>query len=105
MNRRHWILSTAGGAMLAGFLLATPASADRIYVRVGPPPPVVETIPAPPTPRHVWLPGYHRWSGHDYVWVPGHYVIRPHRHSVWVPGHWRHDRRGWYWIPGHWRRR
>ncbi len=103
MKRRNWILSMAGGAMLAGFLVAAPVSAARIYVRIAPPAAVVETIPAPPSPRHVWLPGYHRWSGREYVWVPGHYVVRPRHRSAWAPGHWVESPRGWYWVPGHWR--
>jgi hypothetical protein len=104
MVRRNWVLGFAAGGMLAGFLLAAPASAARVYVRIEPPAPVVETIPPPPSPRHLWVGGYHRWSGRQYVWVPGHYVVRPRRFSAWVPGHWRHVHRGWYWVPGHWRR-
>ena len=105
MKRNHWIPTLAGALTLAGLLSATPASAGpRVYVRIAPPAPVVETVPVAPSPRHVWVGGYHRWSGQDYVWVPGHYVVRPRRYSAWVPGHWSQHRRGWYWVPGHWRR-
>ncbi|MCP4144900.1 MAG: BcpO-related WXXGXW repeat protein [bacterium] len=23
------------------------------------------------------------------VWIPGHFVKRPHHRKVWVPGHWK----------------
>src|SRR5437763_290908 len=43
---------------------ASPAAAGaRVYVRIGPPVPVVETRVVAPSPRHVWIGGYHRWDG------------------------------------------
>ena len=93
-------------ATLVGFLAASPALAvPRIYVRVGPPAPIVETIPVAPSPRHVWIAGYHRWDGRAYIWVPGRYVLPPRANVVWVPGHWARHTRGYYWIGGHWRHR
>lgn len=40
-----------------------------------PPPPalIVETRPAPPRYRAVWVAGHWRWNGHRYLWVRGHY--------------------------------
>lgn len=49
-----------------------------------------------------WNPGHWRWDGRDWIWVPGHYVERPHRAAVWVPGHWDARPGGWVWIAGHW---
>jgi hypothetical protein len=51
----------------------------------------------------VWHAGYHRWDGHQYVWVPGTYVEPPHPHARWVEGHWVHRGGGWVWVEGHWR--
>ncbi len=95
------ILTTAAAlAFTAGVAMnSTPASA-QVYVRVGPPPRVVEPVPAP-RPGFVWREGYHRWDGGRYVWVPGEYITeRPGGH--WVPGHWDHRRRGYVWVEGHW---
>jgi hypothetical protein len=93
--------------LLAAFILAiafsvtSPLAAAVIYVQVGPPAAVVETVPASPGAGYVWVGGYYRWNGAHYVWVPGHYVAHA---GAWVPGHWRHVAgSGWYWIPGHWR--
>jgi hypothetical protein len=58
----------------AGFLVlalsASPAEARRIYVRVGPPRVrVVEVRPVAPSPRHVWIGGFHGW--HGWYWIEG----------------------------------
>jgi hypothetical protein len=44
-----------------------------VVVRPAPPAGRVEVIPRSPSPRHVWVPGQHRWRRNHYVWVPGHY--------------------------------
>ena len=55
-----------------------------------PPPPVrVETQTVAPGARHVWTTGYWRWTGTDYVWVPGSWVVPPRLAAVWVAGHWQ----------------
>ena len=91
--------------LLSIVLAAVPASAStRVYVRVGPPAPVVEVRPVAPGPRYVWVDGYHRWDGRAYVWVPGRWAIPPRARSAWVPGHWAHTSRGYYFVDGHWRR-
>ena len=47
-------------------------------VPVGPvPAPIVEAVPPPPAAAYVWRPGHWRWNGFRYVWIRGHYVIRP----------------------------
>lgn len=89
-------------AFAAVFGIATAAGA-QVYVRVGPPPVRHEVVPPPPHPGWVWQPGYHRWDGHAYVWVPGIYVAPPRVGAIWVPGHWRPTPRGYVWVPGHWR--
>lgn len=79
------------------------ATAQRIYVRVGPPPVVIEHPGPRPHPGWAWVAGYHRWDGRAYIWVPGHWVEPPRPRAVWVPGHWRRGPGGWYWMEGHWR--
>ena len=90
--------------LVIGMLWSQPSlAAVRVCVSVPPPPVIVETAPAPPSPRHVWIGGYHRWDGHAYVWVPGRYEV-PHKHyKAWAPGHWAKHHNGWYWVEGHWR--
>jgi hypothetical protein len=65
-------------------LLACSAAQAQVVVRLGPPPPRhVENVPARPIghPAWVWVPGFHRWDGRSYVWVPGHYVEPPPRRA------------------------
>jgi hypothetical protein len=75
----------------------------RVYVRVGPPAPIVETRVVAPGRNYVWVPGYHRWGGAEYVWVPGGWQRPPRVRAAWVPGHWAHERRGWFFVQGRWR--
>jgi hypothetical protein len=88
---------------LFGLALAAGSANAQVYVRVAPPPVIVEHPPAPPGPRHVWIRGYHRWDGARYVWVPGYWAVPPRPRAVWVDGHWAQRPRGWVWVAGHWR--
>jgi hypothetical protein len=92
-------------ALVALVLGSAPAGAGtRVYVRIGPPAPIVETRVVAPSPHHVWIAGYHRWDGQAYVWVPGRWDLPPVHHHAWVAGHWaHHHQNGWYWVEGHWR--
>lgn len=87
----------------AALLSIPPAFAQRIVVRVAPPPVIVEHPGPRPHGGWVWVHGYHRWDGARYVWVSGHWVEPIHPHAVWIDGHWRHDRDGYVWVDGHWR--
>ncbi len=68
----------------------------------GPPAQRVETPPPLPSPMAVWQPGRWTWSGGQYLWVPGLYVLRPTPTANWAPGHWQQGTGGWQWIDGHW---
>ena len=106
MNVRLLFKTTAGAVVVATCLAVVPACAaagPRLYVRVGPPAPIVEVRPVRPGAEFVWVTGYHRWDGGAYVWVPGEWRRPPRARGRWAEGHWRHDRRGWYWVDGHWR--
>jgi hypothetical protein len=79
------------------------AAGGRLYVRTGPPPRAVERRLVSPGPDFVWQPGFYRWGGRQYDWVPGRYERAPRPHARWVAGRWAHDRRGWYFVEGRWR--
>ena len=97
---KKFLLSTACGLLLATSL----AAGAQVVVRIGPPPPRPhEVIPPPVHDGWIWQPGYHRWDGAHYVWVPGAYAEPPHPHAHWVAGHWGHRHGGYVWIEGHWR--
>jgi hypothetical protein len=69
-----------------------------------PPPPEQEVVPVSPGPDYVWIGGFHRWNGHGYVWVRGHYDRRPHSAAHWEPAHWEHrGARAHVWVEGRWR--
>ena len=98
------IRSLVGVFAIWAALGSAPAWAARIYVRVAPPPPIVEVRPPAPGRTHVWIGGYHRWNGSAYVWAPGRWELPPRPHGRWVPGHWSHHHQyGHYWVEGHWR--
>jgi hypothetical protein len=100
-------LTRSIGTLSAAFLLAATAAcaapSGRVYVRVGPPAPIVEARVVAPGPGYVWVPGYHVWNGSAYVWTPGAWVRPPRPRAVWVAPHWVRERRGWYFVEGHWR--
>jgi hypothetical protein len=106
MFRRHLLRTAVAGSLLAASLAVGSACADtsgRLYVRIGPPPPVYEVRVVAPGPEFVWIDGYHRWNGNAYVWVAGRWERPPHPRAVWVRGHWDHSNRGYYWVEGRWR--
>ncbi len=79
------------------------AIAHAQYVRVAPPPPVVERPYGAPGAAYRWIPGYHRWDGHRYIWTSGRWVVPPRPRAMWVPGHWEQSPYGWRWASGYWR--
>jgi hypothetical protein len=91
-------------ALALAALTASACAPHRLYVRVGPPAPIVEASYAAPGPGYVWIPGYHRWDGSAYVWVSGRWTLSPRHHRAWVRGHWVESRHGWYWVEGYWSR-
>jgi hypothetical protein len=110
MRTRRFVTAFANAAILTTALTAATACASagparsRVYVRVGPPAPIVETRIVAPGPGYVWIPGYHTWDGRAYVWRPGRWDRGPRANARWVPARWVHDRRhGWYLVEGHWR--
>jgi hypothetical protein len=75
--------------------------AGTAYVRTAPPAPKVETRPAKPGPKAVWIDGHWKWNGKRYVWQAGHWERKPK--GAWVAGHWKKTPRGHVWVKGHWK--
>jgi hypothetical protein len=83
--------------------VTTTGPTREVLVTRAPPTVRVETQTVAPGPGYVWTPGYWRWTGVDYAWVSGTWVVRPSPVAVWVSGHWVRRPGGWVWIGGHWR--
>ena len=91
---------------LAAALLCLSLSAGVVeparpaVIRVAPPPPQVEVMPAPRA-GYVWDRGHWVWREGRYAWITGHWrAVRVGYH--WVPGHWAERGGGWAWVEGHW---
>jgi hypothetical protein len=108
MARHHFLTTLMNASLLTLSLAAASGCAvaaprGRVYVRVGPPAPVVERRIVAPGPGYVWIPGFHAWDGRAYLWRPGRWERAPRANARWVPARWVRDRRGWYLVEGHWR--
>jgi hypothetical protein len=109
--RLRYSLALAATLLLTGapaFAQVPAPLVAEIEIAPGAPPPLrEEVVPPPPRPLEqvVWEPGHWRWEGrrHEWVWIAGHYIERPHRYAQWEPGHWVETPHGWRWDPGHWR--
>lgn len=111
---KHRIIGVLGIATLAGSLVTgcyshrayepvvTTSPTGEVLVTQEPPPPRQEVIGVAPTAEHVWVKGYWAFQNRRWVWMPGHWELRPRAGATWVPGHWDHTARGWVWFPGHW---
>ena len=90
---------------VGSLILSAGVAQAQVAIRIGPPPPPREVIPARPYghPDWAWRPGYQRWDGGRYVWSPGAYVAPPRPHARWYAGRWYQRRGGWYWREGYWR--
>ncbi len=94
-----------GSVVFSVVMLAAPmAKAQMVRVRVAPPAPIVETIPVAPSPRHVWVPGYHRWQRNRHVWVPGYYQVPRPGYTRWEHHRWENRNGQYHFHPGGWRR-
>ena len=92
-------------SLACGLLLTAGIAQAQVAIRIGPPPPPREVVPARPYghPDWAWRPGYQRWDGARYVWVPGSYAAPPRRGARWVPGRYVHRGGRYYWTEGRWR--
>lgn len=84
----------------AGFSASTQAGPASVDIRVGPPPPRVEVVPASRR-GYVWAPGYWNWRGHHHHWVGGTWVRERrgyvYHQPTWVQDgdRWRFNRAAW----------
>jgi len=97
MKRRWGLL-----IMLVAMLSFGGGCAGTAQVSEAPPAPKVETRPAQPGPRAVWIDGHWAWKHGHYAWVSGHWERNPR--GTWVPGHWDQRGRHYVWVAGHWRK-
>ena len=78
------------------------APTGQVIVAEQPPPLKQEAVGAPPGDSYVWTQGYWAHTDTRWVWIPGHWQMRPTATSTWVPGHWDRTVNGWVWTPGYW---
>ncbi|HET6632322.1 MAG TPA: hypothetical protein VFG73_06395 [Rhodanobacteraceae bacterium] len=90
---------------LGGVALAPAAAAHssfHVSVRIGPPAPRFEVMPAARI-GFVWAPGYWSWNGGGYIWIGGRWL--PQRVGyVYVGPRWHHYNGGWRFEGSHWAR-
>jgi hypothetical protein len=99
MIKRVLLVSAVAAACGAA---APSVGAADIIVRVAPPAPRVEAVPAPRR-GYVWVPGYWDWRGHRYAWTPGHWE-RERRGYVYYSPRWVQRGNGWVMERGRWGR-
>jgi len=101
-------LTLAAAALLAGCVVrerparvvVAPAP-DAVVITEAPPPPQAESGSIAPSQNAVWIDGHWAWEGR-WVWMRGHWEMRPHPGAVWVPGRWVVHNGGNVWIEGRW---
>jgi hypothetical protein len=96
------------GAVLAaaslGALVPVAANAQQYtVVRVAPPAPVQEVVPAPRR-GYVWAPGYYDYRGNQYIWVQGRWM-RERPGLAWREARWVERNGEWHRVGGDWQRR
>ena len=88
MWTRKLLLSTIVASTFAAVAPMAQASVD-VFINVPPPAARYEVVPAPRA---------------GYLWAPGYWDWRSHRH-VWSKGHWERERVGYYYHPRNWTER
>ena len=87
---------------------ATPPSSPPTVAAVPPypkvPVPLDEAMPKPPVSGEplIWQPGHWDWTGHEYHWSGGRWVLRAGHGGMWQDGYWDLQNGQWLWIPAHW---
>ncbi|MDM0089687.1 MULTISPECIES: hypothetical protein [unclassified Variovorax] len=104
MKKLALSLATAAAVLLPIGALTLPTAAQAqsvgVFINTPPPPPRYERVP-PPRRGYVWAPGHYEARGHRHVWVPGGYMrARPgyaYRAPEWRErgGRWEYNRGRW----------
>ena len=92
---------TLVAAASATFSVAAIA-APYVDVRVAPPPPRQEVVPAARA-GYAWVPGYWDWRGRKHVWVNGHWE-RARRGYAYREPRWEQHGESWRLQRGGWAR-
>ena len=91
----------AAGA-LAG-LLPMAANAQTAVIRIEPPAPMHEVVPAA-RPGYVWAPGHYEWRGNQYSWVQGHWLTARNGYEYREPRWVQRGNGEWTMVGGSWER-
>ena len=102
MSKSLKALMLAAAAAASITTLATTAQAADVFVRVAPPAPRTEVVPAA-RPGYLWTPGYWNWNGRRYVWANGTWA-RERRGYVYSQPTWVQDGDRWRLRRGAWGR-
>jgi hypothetical protein len=95
-------LTLAALVVLGAAYAPLPSMAQNLELYIGsaPPAPLYERAPAVRR-GYVWSPGYWEWRGHRHDWVPGSYIVeRPG--YVYAPPAWQQRGGRWYMQQGYW---
>lgn len=104
MSKKTLLGAFLAAASLAGALPTTANAQYTAVVRVAPPAPLHEVVPAP-RPGQVWAPGHHEWRGNQYVWVRGHWIADRRGYEYREPRWVQRGNGQWHMVGGNWERR
>ena len=99
MIRKSLITLAAAGALMA----IAPMAQAQFVVRVEPPAPLTEVVPAP-REGFVWAPGHHEWRNGQYVWIQGHWLPERRGYAYVAPRWVQRGNGEWYMVGGNWER-
>jgi len=102
MLMKRLLLGSLVAASLAGASMSASARTNvDLVVNFGPPPLRYEVVPAPRV-GFVWVPGYWDWRYHRHYWVAGHWV-RHRPGYLYEPARWIDRGGNWYYHRAAWR--
>src|SRR5438034_3412584 len=79
------LLSLTLAFLFLFFFFTDPATTEIYTLSLHDALPISQTVA--PGPGYVWTRGYWRWTGADYVWVPGSWVVRSEEHTSELQSH------------------
>jgi hypothetical protein len=78
------------------------ASSEEVMSAQAPPQVQVETPPPAPSAAYTWAPGYWYWSGAEWSWIEGSWVMPPRPGLRFVSPRWVRRGPSWYFTAGGW---